>query len=104
MPEFEPLIAVLASGGVGLISTYLAGVLTRRKTESVPEIESEAEESLESRLATIAESLQQAAVLMALVQTEIDARAAKARQLADDVQKAEQLALLTVACQGDGTT
>jgi hypothetical protein len=52
-------------------------------------------ETLESRLAGVAESMMNASAMLALVQTEIEARAEKARQLAAEVEERERLIELT---------
>jgi flagellar biosynthesis/type III secretory pathway M-ring protein FliF/YscJ len=52
-------------------------------------------ETLETRLAGVAESMMNASAMLALVQTEIEARAEKARQLAAEVEERERLIELT---------
>lgn len=92
--DFQLFVAVTTAllSGVGLwLALYY--VFARRSKQA----QNQVEETLEGRLATVAESMARASELLTLVQTEIEARATRAKQLAAEVERGEQLALLTQA-------
>ncbi|OSC26733.1 hypothetical protein B8W69_16160 [Mycobacterium vulneris] len=84
--------ATVVSGVAVIVSLYGAVVAARNYRRVRDAI---TDTSLESRLKTVAASMARASELLVLVQTEIQARAAKAKQLAEEVERGEQLALLT---------
>lgn len=87
---FLALVAAV-TGGVGF------SVVLRPLRDAISQRESAAEETLETRLANVGRNITRASELLVIMQTEIEARAEKARQLAADVKESEQLALLTQA-------
>jgi hypothetical protein len=74
-----------------LIYSYVEDV---RKRSAAKE-RTQANETLESRLAAVASNMTNASELLTLVQIEIEARATKAKQLAAEVEEGEQLKELT---------
>jgi hypothetical protein len=68
-------------------------VLVNRLRRKDPAVQ--AEQTLESRLAALGQTMGDASELLVLVETELEARAEKARQLDAEVKRPEQLALLT---------
>jgi hypothetical protein len=75
----------------GLIS--MLAVNHRARMRKAPAVQ--AAQTLESRLAALGETMGNASELLVLVETELKAREEKARQLAAEVKRSEQLALLT---------
>jgi hypothetical protein len=90
-----PLVLAVAFAIVSGASVFLSLMAFLARLEAPRPERMKVGETLESRPATVAGSMARASELLVLVQTEIEARAAKAKQLAAEVKKGEQLALLT---------
>jgi hypothetical protein len=78
-------------GVTGAVSAFLAGLVSRRRTDLESRV---AQATLEERLDELAKSMRQSARLVEQVSSELDARAATARRLQEEAKKAEALAAL----------
>lgn len=82
--------SIIMAAVAGLVNILLVG-----RSRGSADVKVEAEQTLESRMTALAETMSGAAQLMTLVQSEIQARQEKIAQLAGEVKRQEQLAALT---------